>query len=516
MKKNISRESKSRSKAKASMLTLICKLVSSFVATITNIILVNLIINGYGPEVNGLTSSLNHFVTMFSVLEGGITTAAIVASYKPIIDKNYEELNSILSYTRKFLNKIAAIFVITSLVAGGIYIAFIDSPEGYWMTWWIVFFSVITSCISMCIIPQYTILLHGFNEEYIILFINTIIKIFTFLISLIVVLNHERILYTFVANLCGVILNVLILHCYQKSKYPQINYNATATKLVHGTKDVALQKVLNIIFDFTDVFLISIAISLTMASVYNLNNQIYSSIYTIVIAVILAPNNSIAILFREDKMRFKKVFETYRIVAYIVIAVLLTTTGCMIKSFFELYISVDVQVEYFNPVLNILFFSFFFLRAVSSIYGGVINLSGQFCLQNKQLIIAMITNISMSILLMIKYETIGIIAGSVLAMMIMLFMNMKQACKYVIQRSFLREIILVIIYYAVSAILVYVGGDIIIGLKITSYLQWVSCALIVMSLSVVFWSVFSLLFQYKQLKELFIYIKKYIHKKSLR
>lgn len=494
-------------KAKASFLTFLMKIAYSVLTTITSLILTNLIIKEYGPIVNGLSSSINQFVNLFSVFEGGITTAAIVATYNPVMHRDYATVNGILTYTRRFLIKVSILFLVVTSVVGCIYICIIDSPYTFNITFIVLMLSVIISCISMSVLPQYYILLQGNNKEYVISVVNCLVKVISFVLSVVFIYNHQHIIFVFVANLVGAILNIVIFEIYQRRKYPYVDYKKGDVYVVSGTKDVLLQKILNIIFNFTDIFLISVFISLVMASVYNLNNQIYNSIYILVSAAITAPYNSIGILMRESREKFKKIFGEFRLLSYIIISVFYTATGSLLESFMQVYISDAVGVRYYIPILNLLLFSFFFFRSVSQVYAIAINASGKFKLQNKQLIIAMITNIVVSAITMLKFGIIGVILGSVCAMLIMLFMNIIKACKQILEMPVRKELWLMLIYFFVSCIMIKLSGEISYMVNVVNYWQWGVMAICVVLVMLVVFVLLSTLLQYSEMKMLLQYIK---------
>ena len=83
-------------KIKATIFTMIAALANSVLVTVFNLIYSNYLLQIYGSEINGLISTLSQFVSLFLIVEGGFMTAAVVATYKPIVDKDYNKLNNIL------------------------------------------------------------------------------------------------------------------------------------------------------------------------------------------------------------------------------------------------------------------------------------------------------------------------------------------------------------------------------------------------------------------------------------
>lgn len=94
------RTSKSITNAKVSMFFLIASFLLNFISR-------KLFLDGLGPEVMGMRTTLGTVLGMLSLSELGIGTAVAVSLYKPLAEKNYNEINEIISlqgwlYTRVF------------------------------------------------------------------------------------------------------------------------------------------------------------------------------------------------------------------------------------------------------------------------------------------------------------------------------------------------------------------------------------------------------------------------------
>ena len=153
-------------KSKATLLTMIFSVLSSIIQMLLNLIYNNFLIATYGSNVNGLISTLTQFVSLFTVLEGGFTTAAIVSVYKPIVEKDFNALNNILYTAKVTFQKIGLIIALGVLILGSGYIFIIDSTLTYRDTYILLIISVMSATLSICALSKYNILLQGDNKEY--------------------------------------------------------------------------------------------------------------------------------------------------------------------------------------------------------------------------------------------------------------------------------------------------------------------------------------------------------------
>ena len=65
----------------------------------------------YGSEINGLVSSIQQFINYFTLVEAGISGAAVFSLYLPLAENDHKRINSIVSAARKFYFQAGYIFV---------------------------------------------------------------------------------------------------------------------------------------------------------------------------------------------------------------------------------------------------------------------------------------------------------------------------------------------------------------------------------------------------------------------
>lgn len=77
-------------------------------------------LEAYGSSINGMVTSVNQFLIYLGLAEAGVGTASVVALYGPLAEENQNEINGILSATRRFYNRSGYLF--GALVAGFVFI----------------------------------------------------------------------------------------------------------------------------------------------------------------------------------------------------------------------------------------------------------------------------------------------------------------------------------------------------------------------------------------------------------
>ena len=92
-------------RGKQALKNMVASLLLQVIVLLSGLILPRFILEAYGSSVNGMITSVNQFLTYLGLAEAGVGTATVVALYTPLALKQTEEVNSILSATRKFYNK---------------------------------------------------------------------------------------------------------------------------------------------------------------------------------------------------------------------------------------------------------------------------------------------------------------------------------------------------------------------------------------------------------------------------
>lgn len=109
--------------------------ISSLVFQVTTIIcgfiLPRLILNAFGSEVNGLVNSITQFLGVISFLELGVGAVVQSALYKPLAEKNQEDVSKIISSANKFFTRLGQILLIYVIVLVIFYPQFAGKNFGF-------------------------------------------------------------------------------------------------------------------------------------------------------------------------------------------------------------------------------------------------------------------------------------------------------------------------------------------------------------------------------------------------
>lgn len=458
-------------KKKATFLSLIFSVAYSIIIVILNTIYNNLMLTYYGSSVNGLVASVMQFVTLLSVFDGGLATAAIVACYKPIQKNQIDRVNSILATVKYFYRRIAIFLFAISSLLGFFFVHCIDSPYGFRKTYCIIVICALTFCMTIGELSRRTIYFQGCNKNFVVSGIASVAKTISWMLSIYLIVNGYDIILVLCMNLLNVFINIIGLWIVERVYCSQVSYIGEVNlSLIKGTKDVYIQKITDIIFNSTDLIILSIFVNFSEASVYNLYMMIYKAMSSLLSAIVSAPSNSLGQLFCEsDKKRFANIFGAYWSITIPMASAVFTCTGILIIPFIRIYTREINDYQYVFPYLSILFMLYCTFNIVNLPFGGVLNSTGHFKEQNVQCVSGAIINILISIVLVRHIYTYGVIIGSFISMFIILFANIYQVRKVM-------HISVIKIYFTILTNTIFGVVCVLLSYKIridcNSYFEW--------------------------------------------
>lgn len=490
-----------KNKFYSTMYTAIVNMINSSVSIILGLVFSKLILLNYGSEVNGFVATIIQFVSFFSVLEGGLTTAAIVSIYRPLLDKSYKEANDIL-YTAKIKYlKIGFWIVGCVLILGVVYLLNINISLSFMTCLILIIICVFQTFCSIALESKYNIVLFGTNMEYMSTLLKLVARLIGWIFSIIFILKGYNIILVYSTYIITSVLNIVLIRQYERKLYKEINYKGKySPDKINGTNDLMFQKIASTIFNSTDMFLISIILNFSVASVYNVYNLIYRSITQILRSVFQAPFNSLGQLLNAKSRNLNEIrkLSTYynTLVLYLTTFILIVAALCTLP-FVRLFTIGIVDINYISIPLVYLFFSTTYFQLINQSYASIINASGLFKLQNKICMISAITNIILSIILGNIYGVSGILLGTVIPYVSIMLYNIYICNRKILNTGILKNLIIIFLNYFISIAIIYFGIRII---KFNGgYTMLVFYALIISVLAFIIVLIFNFIFDRKNL-----------------
>ena len=87
-------------------------MIAQITTLICGFILPRLFLQHYGSEVNGLVNSISQFLSVIAFLELGVGAVVQSSLYKPLAEKDNQQISKVMVSANKFFQRLACILLV--------------------------------------------------------------------------------------------------------------------------------------------------------------------------------------------------------------------------------------------------------------------------------------------------------------------------------------------------------------------------------------------------------------------
>lgn len=426
---------------KKSAYNLFFGLLNQIVLIIVGLLVPKLFMENFGSETNGLISSINQMFGYFNLLEAGIGAASLQALYEPVFKKNRKEINSIISATHRSYRKTAFYYLILVILVSLLFPKMVHTDMNSNIVSLIILVIGSTGVINFFYQGASKILLQAEGKDYIILNANSLVFIFSNIIKVYLINNgYNLILIQSIQSIFSLI-QITYLVTYIRKNYSWINYKAKPNyNSISQRKSVLVHQIAGLIYNNTDILLLTAYTNLKIVSVYT----VYNSITNMILQFIFQFSNSINHIFgkllntKSDKLII--LFDAYEIVFLTLAFSIMNIINIVFIDFLKLYTNGIKDINYIDNLLGILFIIKILFQASRTPYRQIIDAAGHFSKTQGRAIIETIINFLISIYFVRKIGIYGVVLGSVVALIMRTIDMIHYTNIYILHRKVLKSI----------------------------------------------------------------------------
>lgn len=384
---------------------------------ICGFILPRLILQSFGSEVNGLVNSITQFLAIISFLELGVGSVIQSSLYKPLAEKNNDQISKVLVSGQKFFTKLAKILLVYVVILMATYPYIANQKFGF------VYTATMIGVISISLFAQYyfgvisSILLTSDQKGYVSYITQTVTLIMNTVACFILINFGASIHLVKLVTSLIYILRPLVLAIYIRRHY-DINWKVTYNKEPIKQKwNGVAQHISAVVLDGTDNIVLTIFSNLKDVSIYS----VYSIVTSGVKQLLLSVTNGIQALMGEmwAKQETLELYEFFGWIEWILHSgtiLIFGITSVLIVPFVQVYTKGVSDVNYVQPLFAILIVIANAGHCLRLPYNMMILAGGHYKQTQYNYIIAAVLNILISIIAVKKLGLIGVAIGTVVAM----------------------------------------------------------------------------------------------------
>lgn len=411
------------------------------IAVLLGIIIPRIMIFSYGSDVNGVVSTTAQIFSYLALLEAGIGQSARIALYKPIADRNNENISKVFMAAESYFRKVTLYYGIGVIIISFIIPYMIKSEMSYIMIFLIFFLEGASGVISFYYIQTLTILLNADGRGYINNYVTLSNKILGYLAKIILASLGASIVLVQLAFFIITILKIIFYRIYVRKNYFWI--------IRRGKPDISLLKDKNsyliteitwTIFSSTDMLVLSFFVSTKMSSVYSIYSLIYGSINLLMNAVGGSILYALGQIYHKSLDEYERVHDTMNTIFICAITILMSVSCVLTVPFVELYTKGVTDINYVHYQLPLLFSLVQLLSWTRYVNGNLTGLAGYAKPTSYISLIEALINLLLSIILVQKYGISGVLFATVIALPIKVMWCIYISDKKVLHRSYMKTV----------------------------------------------------------------------------
>ena len=281
--------------------------ISQIVTLLLGIIIPRLVIVNFGSDVNGLLSSVKQIFVYVSLLEAGIGTAALQALYAPIAADDKAQISGIMAATDRYYKRTGIFYGIAVVLLSFIYPIVVKSDISNIVVVAIIVFQGMSGVIKYFFQGKLAILLRVDGKSYITTNATTIVNVASHLVQIILILSGFNIVAVQFAYFIINLLQMLYITYYVKKHYAWLDLKCEPDySSLKQSKNVIVHQISGLIFNNTDILLLTYFCGLKIVSVYSLYTLIISCVSNIIDSICSSVEFVLGQAFNSDRKYFLK------------------------------------------------------------------------------------------------------------------------------------------------------------------------------------------------------------------
>lgn len=396
-------------------------MISGFVYQVVFIaisfILPRLYLDNFGSEVNGVLSTIKQVFFYLVLLEAGVGLATTQALYKPIAENRYNDASAILAATRKYYFKTGAIYSVIVLLIAIVYSFIIPTGINSFTVFGIVVLSGVPSIFSFFVQAKYRILMEVDGRKYVITNSETVFQFVANVSKILILYLTDSLILIYLVFCILNLIQMAYICVYARRQYKWLDFKVKPDyKAISQKESVLVHQLSGMVFNNTDVLLLSVMSDFKVVSVYTIYSLFFTQIQNFITSITSGISFALGQMFHVDRKKFDKIYSMYETLFIMCSFVIFTLMAVFLLPIIQLYTGGIDDAEYTNATLLILFVLMNLLANGKLPISQVVDYSGDFKNTRIFAIIEMTLNVSLTIVGILKWGVCGAIFGSVMAL----------------------------------------------------------------------------------------------------
>lgn len=488
---------------------LMFSLIYQIITIVCSFILPRIFLTYFGSAVNGLVSSVQHFLSFVTLLECGVGAVVQSAMYKPLADKDDDELSKIVVSSKRFFNRIMWILGIYTVV---LMVAYPISTSGEFSFGYVC---ALVPIISFSYLAQhylfitYRVLLNADQMGFIHLITHSIVLILNTLISVILMKLGFSVHIVKLGSAFVFLIQPLVLKWIIDKRY-NINLKIKFTgEPIKQKWNGFFQHIASVVLTNTPTVVLTLFSTLESVSVYSVYFLVVNGVKSMITSMITGIQALLGNMYAKKEMAtLNKTYATFEWLMHTVITVIFVCVGVLIVPFVMVYTKGVTDANYYNFVFGIMISLSYGVYCLRLPYNIMVMAAGHYKQTQTSAIIEAVLHIVISVLCVHKFGLVGVSVGMLAAMTYRTIYFAYYISKAILNRSIIH--FFKHIFVDVLVVMVIIASTYHMSTDVLNYISWVWLAIKVFAVACIESLIVNMIFY----KKMFIQAKNMIFKKN--
>lgn len=392
-------------------------LIAQITTLICGFILPRLFLQHYGSEVNGLVNSISQFLSVIAFLELGVGAVVQSSLYKPLAEKDNQQISKVMVSANKFFQRLARILLVYVISLMIIYPFIANQNFGF------IYTATLIAAISISSFAQYyfgivnSLLLNADQRGYIQYNAQTVTIILNTIVCAIMISMNGTIQVVKLVTSIIYLARPIILQIYVNNHY-KINWKIKYTQEPIKQKwNGVAQHVASVVLDGTDTIVLTVFSTLSNVSIYSVYFLVVKGVKTLFLSVTNGIQALIGELWAKQELdQLKSFFGWIEWLIHTGTTYVFSCTAALIVPFIQVYTLGIRDANYIQPTFAILLTLANAMHCLRLPYNIMVLAAGHYKQTQRNYIVAAILNIVVSVLTVKIWGLIGVAIGTLVAM----------------------------------------------------------------------------------------------------
>lgn len=311
-------------------------------------------LNCLGTDFIGLTGTLNNILSFLNLAELGIGAAVSYFLYKPILDKNTNEINEILSVLGYLYNRIGKSILYAGLVISLFFPLVFEHTIFDYSIIYFVYYTFLTSSLIGYFINYRQILLTADQKNYIVAIYTQSALILKTLLQIYLAYNYKNLYLWVGVEFIFSIITCIILNYKIDKEYPWLRCDKQKGKILKSkynhiivsTKQIFIHKIKEFLLTRSDEIMVFAFVSLKMVAYYGNYTLIINKISMFFSYALEGIGSGVGNLIAENnKNNTIKVFWELMAVRHFIAGFIFTSLFFLLEPFITLWLGEEYIMD---------------------------------------------------------------------------------------------------------------------------------------------------------------------------